>query len=40
MSVGLDVYRNRLLIGSIEFKNDERSNDFVFSYDPANFAST
>jgi serine/threonine-protein kinase HipA len=34
MAAGLDVYRNHLLIGHIEFKDVERSNDFVFTYDP------
>ena len=33
MPSGLNVYRNRLLVGSIEFKEDLRSNDFVFNYD-------
>jgi HipA-like protein len=33
MPEGLDIYRNRLLIGHISFPNKYASNDFTFSYD-------
>jgi len=33
MSEGLNVYRNRLLIGRISFLDHAATNDFVFSYD-------
>ena len=33
MNEGLDVYRNRQLIGRISFSDNTPSNDFAFSYD-------
>jgi serine/threonine-protein kinase HipA len=33
MTDGLDVYRNRLRVGSLSFDGDKASNNFTFSYD-------